>query len=65
VSGLMATLRYLNAGVASILGFVGAKMLLEQWVPVSTGVSLAVIGGLLLTAVAASLIARGTGPGRQ
>jgi len=61
VSGLMATLRYLNAGVAAILGFVGAKMLLEHWVPVSTGASLAVIGGLLLLSVAASLIVRGKG----
>ncbi len=63
VSDLMARLRYLNAGVAAILALVGAKMLLENWLKVPTWVSLCAIAGILLAAVAASLLARP--PARQ
>jgi tellurite resistance protein TerC len=50
-------LRYINAGIAAVLIFIGAKMVVEPWLHVPTGVSLAVVGTLLGIAVAASLLA--------
>jgi len=47
----------LKFGLAFVLMFVGAKMLLAKWLHIPTGVSLMVIGTLLIGAVAASLIA--------
>jgi len=55
VSGAMKSLRFLGAGLAAVLSFVGLKMLAEPWHPVPTGISLAVIAALLLAAVGASL----------
>ena len=43
VSAAMARLRYLGAGLAAVLCFVGAKMVAEPWYRVSTGISLAVV----------------------
>jgi tellurite resistance protein TerC len=54
----MGRLRYLNAGVAAILAFVGAKMLVERWYPITTTLSLAVIASLLALSVVASLVHR-------
>jgi tellurite resistance protein TerC len=56
VSGALQGLRYLNAGLAGVLAFVGAKMLAERWHPVPTWLSLAVIAGVLGVAVGASLL---------
>lgn len=58
LSGAMDSLRYLNTGVASILVFVGAKMLLERWIPVTTAISLGIISGLLAVSIGASLLGR-------
>jgi tellurite resistance protein TerC len=49
-------LRYLRAGLAAILAFVGAKMLLGDVLPMPTWVSLAVIAGVLVCAVLASAV---------
>jgi tellurite resistance protein TerC len=57
VSGAMRSLRFLNTGVAAILAFVGAKMLLERWHPLPTTASLAVIAAILGASIAASLAA--------
>ena len=62
VTGLLDRLVYLSAGLAVILTFIGAKLILH-WahglshaVPeISTGLSLAVIGGVLAITTAASL----------
>ncbi len=63
VSGAMRSMRFLNAGVAAVLAFVGAKMLLERWYPIPTLASLAVIASLLAIAIGASLAAPGrSGP---
>jgi tellurite resistance protein TerC len=56
VRAAMGSLRYLNAGVAAVLSFVGIKMLAEPWHEVPTGASLAVVAALLLASVAASLL---------
>jgi tellurite resistance protein TerC len=57
LSGVMNLFRFLHYGLASVLVFVGAKMLLADYVPIPTWLSLAVIASLLVTAVLASLIA--------
>lgn len=57
LAGVMPYVRYLNIGLSLVLIFVGAKMVTEKWVKVSTGVSLAVVGGLLAASVVASLLA--------
>ena len=58
VSGAMRALRFLNAGIAAALSFVGAKMLGEPWFPVPTTASLAVIATLLAVSIGASLLFR-------
>ncbi len=55
ISGLMGRLRFLNAGLAAILSFVGIKMLAEPWYKLPTAASLAVIALILVVSVAASL----------
>lgn len=57
VAAALTKLRYLHQGLAVILFFVAAKMILGEHVPISTGLSLAVIGGVLLVTVVASLAA--------
>jgi tellurite resistance protein TerC len=63
VTGLLDRLVYLSAGLAVILAFIGAKLILHWahglWhgVPeISTALSLAVIGGVLAVTTVASLI---------
>lgn len=57
LAGALPFFRYLDAGISAVLIFVGGKMLVEPWIRVSTQVSLAVVGGLLGAALAASLLA--------
>jgi tellurite resistance protein TerC len=56
LAGALPSVRYLNAGVSVVLIFIGGKMIAEPWVRVPTGASLAVVGAILATAVAASLL---------
>jgi tellurite resistance protein TerC len=54
--GVMGLFRFLNAGLAVILVFIGAKMIVHYWhIEIGIGVSLAVIGSTLALAVAISL----------
>ena len=57
LAGTLPLLRYINAGIAAVLIFIGGKMLAEPWLRVPTRVSLAVVGTLLGLAIAASLLA--------
>ncbi len=57
LAGIMPFFRYLNHGLSLVLMFIGAKMLAENWLPISTGVSLAVVAGVLAVSVLASVIA--------
>jgi tellurite resistance protein TerC len=54
----VAGLQYLRPGLAAILSFVGAKMLLSEFIEIPVGVSLAVIASILTLAVAASFTHR-------
>ena len=56
LAGLLERLHFLHLGLAAILGFVGAKMLLAKWVRVPVGISLAFIVVVVVTATAASLL---------
>jgi len=56
------SLVYLQPGLGAVLVFIGVKMLLKTLVPISTGLSLLVVSGILAVAIAASWIA---GPRKQ
>ncbi|MBI2373494.1 MAG: TerC family protein [Deltaproteobacteria bacterium] len=56
--GALSSLVYLKQGLAVILCFIGAKMLLEKWVEVPISVSLGVITGVLAITTAFSLLKR-------
>ena len=60
LSGLLDRLRYLHVGLATILGFVGAKMISAKWIHVPVGISLGFIVLVVLTAAAASLLSTET-----
>jgi tellurite resistance protein TerC len=55
LAGALGRLRFLYAGLSFVLMFIGAKMLLEPWLHVSIQLSLGVVAGILLLALAASL----------
>jgi tellurite resistance protein TerC len=56
LAGLLDRLRFLHLGLAAILGFVGAKMLLAKWVEVPVALSLGFILAVVLVATGASLL---------
>jgi tellurite resistance protein TerC len=56
LADLLDRLRFLHFGLAAILGFVGVKMLLAQWLSIPVAASLGVILSVLLIALAASLL---------
>jgi len=55
LAGVTARLRYLHTGVAAILIFVGAKMLVGHFAEIPTLLSLGLVSGILLAAGFASL----------
>jgi tellurite resistance protein TerC len=62
LSGALSMFRYLDDGVSAVLIFVGIKMLVEPWIHLSPLVSLAVVAGLLGTAMVASIISARRSP---
>lgn len=56
LAGVIDKFRYLKVGLAFVLVFVGGKMLLADIYKVPVGVSLGVIGGILVLSVLASLV---------
>lgn len=56
LSGLMKVFRYLNYGLAVVLMFIGAKMLLSARYQIPTWVALAVIAAVLALSVVTSLL---------
>jgi tellurite resistance protein TerC len=63
VSGLAQKLAYLNYGIATVLAFIGAKIVLGPWVTIPVGLSLTIVLGVLLVAAGASLLARNSRSG--
>ncbi len=56
LADLLPRFRFLHQGLAAILVFVGAKMTLSEWFPVTAPMSLGVIVGILAVTVVASLL---------
>ena len=56
LAGVIDTFRWLKLGLSAVLVFVGLKMLLEAVIHVPIGISLAVIGGVLITSIVASIL---------
>jgi tellurite resistance protein TerC len=57
LAGILPYFQYLDEGLAIALMFIGAKMLAEPWIHISTEISLAIVGGVIAVAVAVSIIA--------
>src|SRR5277367_4664566 len=56
LAGVLGRLRYLTAGLSIVLTFIGAKMIVEPWVHISVELSLGIVAGILLVALAGSLL---------
>ena len=56
LASMMRLFHYLHYGLALILVFIGAKILLEQVMPIPMPYALGVVGGLLALSVVASLL---------
>jgi len=60
LSDAVYRLRYLRIGLAALLVFTAAKMLASEWVHISAGLSMTIIGAVLLATIAASVWQRST-----
>ena len=58
LAGVMEMFVYLKVGLSIVLGFVGVKMLLVDIYKIPIGMSLLVIGGVLLISILASWLVR-------
>ena len=56
LAGMMGLFEYLKYGIALILCFIGAKMLLADIYHISSGITLAVVSGVLGTAIIVSVL---------
>ena len=56
LAGIVDKFRFLQLGLALVLVFVGTKMLIADFYKIPVGASLAVVAGILITAVVASLV---------
>ena len=55
LAGVLERLRFLTVGLAFVLAFIGAKMIAHKWVDIPEHISLLIVLGILLLALAASL----------
>jgi tellurite resistance protein TerC len=58
LAGVLPYFSHLDEGLAVVLMFIGAKMLAEPWVHIPTGVSLAIVAGVIGLSILTSVIAR-------
>jgi tellurite resistance protein TerC len=58
LAGVMEMFVYLKVGLSFVLCFVGAKMLMVDFYKIPIGVSLGVVGGILILSIVISLLAR-------
>lgn len=56
LAGMMELFHYLNEGLAIILVFIGAKMLLSHYFVIPTGWALGIVAGILAISIIASLL---------
>lgn len=62
LAAALPSLRFLDWGLAAVLVFIGARMLIEPWYRLPVAWALGVVCGLLAIAVVASLATRKAGP---
>ena len=58
LASLLEIFEYLHYGISCVLVFVGIKMILSHYYPIRTEISLAVIAGILLITILASVLKR-------
>lgn len=58
LAGIMDIFHYLKYGLSVILTFIGVKMVIAEWVHISTEFSLLVVGGILMISIVASLFSK-------
>ena len=56
LAGVLNRLRFLTLGLSFVLTFIGGKMIAHKWVDIPEHISLLVVAGILLLALAASLL---------
>lgn len=56
LAGILQYFQYLDEGLAIAVMFIGGKMLASPWVHISTGRSLAIVGGIIALAILASIL---------
>jgi tellurite resistance protein TerC len=56
LAGILQYFQYLDEGLAIAVMFIGAKMLADPWVHISTGLSLAIVGGIIGLSLIISVI---------
>jgi len=56
LAGVLSRLRFLTVGLSGVLVFIGAKMIAHKWLDIPEHISLLVVMGILLLALAASLV---------
>ncbi len=56
LAGTLTYFQYLDEGLAITVMFIGAKMLADPWVHISTGQSLAIVGAIIALAILISII---------
>jgi len=62
LAAVLEKLAYIKVGLAAVLIFVGAKMIVEPWLHISVAVSLAIVMGILAVSVIASLLLKHNAP---
>jgi len=58
LAGLLRRVRFLHQGLALVLAFVGAKMILSRYVAIGASTSLAIIGSIFAVTLLASVLSR-------
>jgi tellurite resistance protein TerC len=56
LAGILQYFQYLDEGLAITVMFIGAKMLANPWVHISTGLSLLIVGAIIALAILISMI---------
>ncbi len=56
LAGILPYFQYLDEGLAIAVMFIGAKLLANPWVHISTGFSLTIVGSIILVAILISVI---------
>src|ERR1700676_4164747 len=65
LAGVLGRLRFLTVGLSFVLTFIGAKMIAHKWVDIPEHISLLIVLGILLLALATSLFFPGRNAARK